>query len=133
MKIELARRHRTRKQVNTLRLQAPLVASWIMLAAGPSASPAQQYEVTDLGASGESNQPWSVNSMGQVAGYSRLSDGHGGYHDWIEFLAELPKAFPDTEVHSFDLAGDPADPSDRTDFHITLTWYALAEKETATP
>ena len=40
-----------------------------------------QYEVTDLGALGaDSNYTWSLNSLGQVAGYSRLFDGHGKYH-----------------------------------------------------
>ncbi|MBL7008832.1 MAG: hypothetical protein ISR76_07520 [Planctomycetes bacterium] len=59
------------------------------LAAGPAA--AQQievtrldqlrYEVVDLGALGtDTNQTWSINAAGQIAGYSRLADGHGNYH-----------------------------------------------------
>jgi hypothetical protein len=34
-----------------------------------------------VGAIGVTNQPWSLNSLGQVAGYSCLSDDHGGYHN----------------------------------------------------
>ncbi len=37
---------------------------------------AQQYEVTDLGATGYLNQPWAANQNGNVAGYSELADGH---------------------------------------------------------
>jgi probable HAF family extracellular repeat protein len=58
-----------------------LLASLPNSAIGPQPASAQEYEVTDLGALGDVNTPWSVNSLGQVAGYSRLSDGHGDYHN----------------------------------------------------
>jgi probable HAF family extracellular repeat protein len=41
---------------------------------------AQEYTVTDLGATGLTNTTWAINATGQVVGYSRLSDGHGNQH-----------------------------------------------------
>jgi uncharacterized membrane protein len=54
-----------------------------LIALAPRIAGAQGYEVTDLGAVGFSNQPWSVNSFGQVAGWSRFPDGHdeGFFYD----------------------------------------------------
>ena len=69
--------------MDTRRLQSLVAAFAVFAVIGPQPAWAQEYEVTDLGASGVTNQPWSVNSLGQVAGYSGFSDGHdeGFFYD----------------------------------------------------
>ena len=52
-------------------------------------------------------------------------NGAGSYRSWLELLAKLPKAFPDIEITSFDLAGNPSEGGGSTTFRLTLTWYAL--------
>jgi probable HAF family extracellular repeat protein len=66
--------------VSTRQLQLFLATFAFFVAVGAQRAQAQEYEVTDLGALGVNNTTWSVNSVGQVAGYSRLFDGHGRYH-----------------------------------------------------
>ncbi len=53
-----------------------LTTAAILAVISPQIAGSQEYEVTDLGALGISNQPWSVNALGQVAGWSRFPDGH---------------------------------------------------------
>jgi uncharacterized membrane protein len=62
--------------MSTRRLQSLLATFTVLVAIVPQSAWAQEYEVTDLGALGVTNQPWSVNSLGQVAGWSGFPDGH---------------------------------------------------------
>lgn len=53
---------------------APLT---VLIATGLQPVWAQEYSVTDIGASGDSNYAWSINQLGQVAGYSYFTDNQG--------------------------------------------------------
>jgi len=50
--------------------------------------------------------------------------GSGNYRTWAAFLHQLPQAFPDTSVDSFELSKNPGDPSAPAAFKIDLVWYA---------
>jgi len=53
----------------------------VLGATGFQSAWAQEYEVTDLGSIAQNNTTWSINSLGQIAGYARLGpDNQGNYH-----------------------------------------------------
>lgn len=58
-------------------------------------------------------------------------NGAGSYRSWIDFLSRLPKAFPDFEVASFDLSGNPSEVGSPTAYRLSLTWYALPPEAVA--
>lgn len=57
--------------------------------------------------------------------------GAGSYRSWLDLLARLPKTFPDIEVASFDLSGNPSESGSPITFRLGLTWFALPPEAVA--
>ncbi|MEI7836772.1 MAG: hypothetical protein WCK05_10230 [Planctomycetota bacterium] len=73
----------------------------------------------------EQIQPGEPTADGRFSLVPINLNGAGPYRSWIELLARLPKAFPDFEIASFDLVGNPSETGSTTAFRLCLTWYAL--------
>jgi probable HAF family extracellular repeat protein len=67
--------------MNTRQSRSLLATFTALVAIGAQSVQAQEYEVTDLRALGQNNTTWSINAVGQIAGYSRLGpNNQGNYH-----------------------------------------------------
>ena len=53
--------------------------------------------------------------------------GSGSFTACVKLLRELQREFPDTSVASFEVKGDPTNPTEPTKLRVDLLWYALAD------
>lgn len=77
----------------------------------------------------EQIQPGEPAADGRFSLVPITVSGSGSYRNWIDLLARLPKTFPDFEVASFDLAGNPSDAGGVVAFRLGLTWYAMPPQD----